>query len=94
MFSHILPENAVYATRRVPCRETGRYHRHNWHMEKYCEALCGKKVVKGQHKYINITEVSPDFLSRDSCRRCVEAVPWTPEAIERLKAKGFFRGSE
>ena len=94
MFSHILPANAGYATRRVPCRETGRYHRHKWHTEEHCEALCGAEVIRDQHRYVNITELRPDLLSRDSCRHCVEAVPWTPEAIEQLKAKGFFRGSE
>ena len=31
---HIIPENARIRSKRVPCYETGRYHRHKTHEEE------------------------------------------------------------
>ena len=58
--SHILPPDAYYRTRRVPCREGGRYHRHRSHVEEFTFAICGAEVLRGTGA-VNLTIFSPNM---------------------------------
>lgn len=51
---HLLPLQASWRVQRVPCHETGYYHRHKTHEEKYTKALCGAKILEGQGNYCNL----------------------------------------
>ena len=64
MAYHILAPNSDYRSRRVTCRQTGRFHRHKTHVEEYTEALCGKEIIKGSGIYCNLAN------ARDMSPRC------------------------
>lgn len=81
-----------YQQRTVPCHQTGRFHRHKTHIEKYCLALCGVEVVKGRHGFCNLSLADPT-MQKPWCKGCVESAPWTPGGVEPWKAKGFFQES-
>lgn len=70
--SHILPPDAYYRTRRVPCRESGRYHRHQSHVEEFTFAICGAEVLRGTGA-VNLTIFSPNLKSA-WCFDCYEKV--------------------
>ena len=80
-----------YHERRVPCNETGRYHRHKTHVEQYTTALCGREVTKGKDGFCNLSIANPVEWPRNWCRSCIEAVSWKPEYVDKLKAKGLLR---
>ena len=91
MAYHIIPVIFSYHSRRVPCHERGRFHRHKTHIEEFCYAVCGQEVVRGRDDFCSISIATPDW-NYAWCRECVESIDgWTPEAIQRWKARGFFQ---
>ena len=64
MAYHILPLDADYRSRRVPCHETGHFHRHKTHVEQYTEALCGREIIKDSGNYCNLS------IARHMSPRC------------------------
>ena len=90
---HIIPVANSYHQRRVPCHQTGRYHRHKTHIEQYIRTLCGKEVVKDRDEYCSISTADPDWPNA-WCQACVESTEaWTPEEMKKWQAKGFFQES-
>ena len=78
---HILPANARYRKVRVPCYQTGRFHRH-----KFCEVeravtLCGAIVEGGREDGCNVSIATPSW-DKDWCHKCVGMVPWTEPTRE------------
>ena len=62
MAFHLLPLNASYESRMVPCTKTGYGHRHQRHKEEYTSALCGTEIIKDGGNYCNVS------LYRDGLR--------------------------
>ena len=72
MAYHILPPNADYRSWKVRCHETGRFHRHQTHVEEYTTALCGAEVIKDSGNYCNIDIFADLPRPSNLCRRCEE----------------------
>ena len=85
---HIIHANARYATGRVQCYETGRYHRHKTHEEKSVPSVFGRTLVSGRDQFCNIGISNPSWKN-DWCHDCVRAIPWTDEARNIWKEKGI-----
>ena len=85
---HIIHANARYATRWVPCYETGRYHRHKTHKEQYVPSLCGGTLVEGRDQFCNAIIANPDW-NYDWCHGCVRVLPWTDDARGKWLRKGI-----
>ena len=58
---HIIHANARYATRRVRCYETGRYHRHKTHEEESVSSVCGRTLVSRRDQFCNIGIADPNW---------------------------------
>lgn len=76
---HILPAHARYTKMRVPCYQTGRYHRHRFCDVERVMALCGATVESGRDDGCNIIIANPNW-DKDWCHNCVGIVPWTEPA--------------
>ena len=76
---HIIHANAQPIQRRVRCYETGRYHRHNTHVEEFFRSACGETFTLRQNDACNITIANPNW-DKNWCHDCVKAFPWTEEA--------------
>ena len=85
---HILI-NQSYRTRKVRCFETGRYHRHQWHLEEFGDSACGIELVKGRHQFAGLTMAMPS-VEQPWCSKCVESIPWTAEATKEWEQRGYF----
>ena len=85
---HIIAD-IPYRTRVVPCYETGRFHRHKKHKEEFCNAVCGREVVRERDRFCSIIIANPRDWKYDWCRDCVATVRWKPEYAEELKARGI-----
>ena len=79
---HILDANAQYTTRRVPCHETGRNHRHKTHDVDSIQSVCGKTLIRGIDNYRKIytdDDIGPNY-NYQWCQDCVKPLPWTESA--------------
>ena len=85
---HIIPHLNQYSVRHVPCYETGRYHRHKTHEEKYTTALCGKEVVRGRDESCSVGIADPNW-DKDWCPACLSEAPWGDKAATILKKRGL-----
>ena len=72
---HIVHANAHYATRRVRCHETGRYHRHQTHEEEYTLSVCGETLIRDVEPACNISIANPEW-NYNWCSDCVNSFPW------------------
>ena len=85
---HIIHADENYSTRRVICYESGRYHRHQTHEERYVQAACGTVVSPDRGDFCNISIANPNW-NYDWCHVCVRAFPWTDGAKEMWRKKGI-----
>ena len=85
---HIVHANARYTARRVPCYDSGRYHRHKTHEEKTVLSVCGRTLVRGRDQSCNISIADP-YWNYDWCHDCVRAFLWTDEARKIWKERGI-----
>lgn len=46
---HIIHDKSPSSNRRVRCYETGRYHRHQTHVEEFIQVICGKTIPHRRH---------------------------------------------
>ena len=85
---HIIQDNSQYWSRRVPCYETGRYHRHKTHIEEYARAACGAEVNLNTDTSCNLSILDPRW-NKDWCHKCVRAYRWTGDAWKLWRSKGI-----
>ena len=85
---HIIHFDTTYSQVRVRCYESGRYHRHQTHIEERYPSVCGLTLERSADRSCNIGIASPDW-DYDWCRECVKAFIWTDEARKKWAAKGI-----
>ena len=85
---HIIHENARFATKRVRCYGTGRYHRHKTHLEESVSAACGKILVSGRNQFCSILVANP-YWNHNWCHDCVKVFSWTDDARNAWLEKGI-----
>ena len=76
---HIIHAYEQPIRRRVRCFETGRYHRHQTHIEEFFRAACGETFSRRESDCCNITIADPNW-DKNWCQKCVKMFPWTEKA--------------